>query len=92
MTNTQATTLKFFVSKNPIMDVTLSRHTIKHIEVHDVFAASIVLPERKRTYQGLEKQLQYYLNNEQSLPEIIVNIQKHGFKTQIHRHLKIKIA
>lgn len=87
----QGQRVQFLISNQPIMDMTLTDKTVEDVHVYDEYAASIVLPEEKRNYDGLQRQLQYYLNEEKSLPEMLAEIQYGGFSTPIHYHLDVKV-
>ena len=73
------------------MSFTIKDEKMSHVEVYNEFAAEIVLPEEKRNYSGLERQLQHYMDTKDDLPHMIETIKKDGFTTPIHYNLDLEI-
>lgn len=83
--------MTFLISGEPIMSFTIKDEKMSHVEVYNEFAAEIVLPEEKRNYSGLERQLQHYMDTKDDLPHMIETIKKDGFTTPIHYNLDLEI-
>lgn len=83
--------MTFLISGEPIMSITVNDKTLTDMEVYNEFAAEIVLPQEKRYYAGLERQLQHYMDTKDDLPHMIETIKKDGFTTPIHYNLELEI-
>ena len=83
--------MTFLISGEPIMSFTIKDEKMSHVEVYNEFAAEIVLPEEKRNYSGLERQLQHYMDTKDDLPHMIETIKKDGLTTPIHYNLDLEI-
>lgn len=84
--------LTFLISDEPVMSLTINDKIITNIQVENEFIADIILPPEKRSYGGLERQLQHYMAQKKPLPELLDTIQTSGFSTPIHYNLDIELT
>ena len=82
----------FLLSGDVVLGLEVKGRTVSVTETGDEFAADIILPVGKRTYAGLEKQLQHYMDSDKKLPELLQQIQKDGFSTPIHYYLDVDVT
>ena len=82
----------FLLSGDVVLGLEVKGRSVAVSEVGDEFAADIILPVGKRTYAGLEKQLQHYMDSEKKLPELLQQIQQEGFSTPIHYYLDVEVT
>ena len=84
--------LTFLISDEPVMSLSINDKIITNIQVENEFIADIILPPEKRSYSGLERQLQHYMAQKKPLPELLDTIQTSGFSTPIHYNLDIELT
>lgn len=93
MKNTQCT-LKFFITDINIlnMDVDMEKKFAKITHLSHEKSVSPILPKGDRSYSGLERRLQIYMQSKQALPELIEEIDTNGIHVPYHDNLNIQVV
>lgn len=86
-----STHLTFLVSGTPIMSFTIHEDFLSDITIDNDHVANIILPADRRHYNGLQQEMQRYLDTTKPLPEILDDIRAHGFETPIQVNLEVQL-
>lgn len=85
------TRFTFLVTGDPMMAFTIHEDFLSDITIYNDHVANIILPANKRHYNGLQQEMQRYLDTTKPLPEILDDIRAHGFETPIQVNLEVQL-
>lgn len=85
--------LNFFIGTVHIctMSVDTEKQFAKATHISHEKSVSPILPEKDRSYAGLERRLQIYMQSDKPLPELIDHIDKYGIHVDYHMNLSMTV-